>query len=77
MSRYAIQRGGELVKHIVFEAANTNYPTSNVVVLAYDSIHKAQEIAQIWPSSSIFDLKNNLHISSESVIIDDVQSNTN
>lgn len=77
MSRYAIQLNGELVKHVVFEASNTNYPDSNVVVIAYDSIQEVQELLKIWPGSSIFDLKNNLHIAYESAIIDNVQSNIN
>lgn len=69
MSRYAIQRNGELVKQVVFEASNDNYANSSVVLIAYDSIKSAQELLQIWPDAQVFDLKNNLHVVSESGIV--------
>ncbi len=69
MSRYAIRRNGELVRHVVFEASNDNYANSSVVMVAYDSIKSAQELLQIWPDAQIFDLKNNLHVVSESGIV--------
>lgn len=69
MSRYAISRNGELVRHVVFEASNDNYANSSVVTIAYDSIKSAQQLIQIWPDAEIFDLKNNLHIVSESGIV--------
>jgi hypothetical protein len=69
LTRYAIERSGELVKHVVFEASNDNYPASNVIVVAYNSLKEAQELLQIWPDASIFDLKNNLHLVAESVIM--------
>ena len=69
LSRYAIERNGNLVKHLVFEASNDNYPASNIVIIAYDSIKDAQELIEIWPDASIFDLKNNLHVVPESVIL--------
>lgn len=69
MSRYAIQRNGELVKHVVFEASNDNYAASNIVVVAYDSLKSAQELLQVWPDAQVFDLKNNLHVVSESGIV--------
>lgn len=69
MSRYAIERNGNLVKHVVFEASNDNYPASNVVAIAYDSLKQAQELIKIWPDAKVFDLKNNLHIVPESDIV--------
>lgn len=69
MSRYAIERRGELVKHVVFEASNDNYPNSSVVLIAYDSLKNAQELLQVWPDAQVFDLKNNLHVVSESGIV--------
>ncbi len=69
MSRYAIQRNGELVRHVVFEASNDNYANSSVVVVAYDSLKSAQELLQVWPDAQVFDLKNNLHVVSESGIV--------
>jgi hypothetical protein len=69
LSRYAIRRNGELVRHVVFEASNDNYANSSVVMVAYDSIKSAQELLQIWPDAQIFDLKNNLHVVSESGIV--------
>jgi hypothetical protein len=69
LSRYAIRRNGELVRHVVFEASNDNYANSSVVTVAYDSIKSAQELIQIWPDAQIFDLKNNLHVVSESGIV--------
>lgn len=69
MSRYAIRRNGELVRHVVFEASNDNYANSSVVMVAYDSIKSAQELLQIWPDAQIFDLKNNLHVVYESGIV--------
>ena len=69
MSRYAIERRGEFVKHVVFEASNDNYSNSSVVVIAYDSIKSARQLIEIWPVARIFDLKNNLHVSSESGIV--------
>ena len=69
MSRYAIRRNGELVRHVVFEASNDNYANSSVVMVAYDSLKSAQELLQVWPDARIFDLKNNLHVVSESGIV--------
>jgi hypothetical protein len=69
LSRYAIRRNGELVRHVVFEASNDNYANSSVVIVAYDSIKSAQELLQVWPDAQIFDLKNNLHVVSESGIV--------
>jgi len=69
LTRYAIERKGELVNQVVFEASNDNYPASNVVVLSFDYIKQAQELLQIWPDAQIFDLKNNLHLVTESVIL--------
>jgi hypothetical protein len=69
LSRYAIRRNGELVRHVVFEASNDNYANSSVVMVAYDSIKSAQELLQIWPDAQIFDLKNNLHVVYESGIV--------
>jgi hypothetical protein len=69
LSRYAIERNGNLVKHVVFEANNDNYPASNVVIIAYESLKDVQELIKIWPDASIFDLKNNLHVVPESGII--------
>jgi len=69
LSRYAIERRGEFVKHVVFEASNDNYANSSVVMVAYDSLKSAQELLQVWPDARIFDLKNNLHVVSESGIV--------
>lgn len=69
MSRYAIRRNGELVRHVVFEASNDNYANSSIVVVAYDTLKSAQELLQVWPDAQVFDLKNNLHVVSESGIV--------
>ncbi len=69
MSRYAIRRNGELVRQVVFEASNDNYANSSIVLVAYDSLKSAQELLQIWPDAQVFDLKNNLHVVSESGIV--------
>lgn len=69
MTRYAIERNHELVKHFVFEASNDNYPDSTITVLAFESLKNAEELLKIWPDAQVFDLKNNLHVVSESGIV--------
>jgi len=69
LSRYAIERNGELVNHVVFEASNDNYANSSVVVVSYEAIKSARELIEIWPDARIFDLKNNLHVVPESGIV--------
>lgn len=57
MSKFAIMRNGELVKHVVFIGEDL-YRQRDIQILTFDDMKHAKELLTIWKKAIIVDHTN-------------------
>jgi len=54
MSKFAIMRDGELVKHVVFIGEGL-YRQRDIQILTFDTEQQAKELSTVWKKATIVD----------------------
>lgn len=59
MTKYAIERNGELVRHVVFlgDSEKDLYRKRDIQILLFEDEDEAKELLQVWPNAKVVDYK--------------------